>query len=260
MFRFFRRPAPTEPEAPEGRIRFEGEPPNPDQPLFIVGDIHGQIRALDALLDRAAREFPTSRLVFVGDFIDRGESSADVLSRLYDLSLENAEGVFILGNHEEMFLAFLDAPEEAGNRWLKYGGLQTMASFGSFHLRENSTTEMLVEARDKLRSVMPNGLENWLRSRPRHWQSGNVGIVHAGADPQRPLNEQRVNSLTWGHKDFGRLARQDGLWIVHGHTIVEMPREKNGVISIDTGAYATGKLTAAHIDNGQLSFVQASGC
>lgn len=237
-------------------ISFAGKPVAPEEPLSVIGDIHGQINCLDSLLSKIDQNFPASRLVFVGDYIDRGDHSAEVLTRLFELSKSKSETVFLMGNHEEMMLSFLDNPARSGNHWLRFGGLQTMASFGAFRLSEHNTAEALIEARDQLSILLPEGLENWLSGLPRLWQSGNVAVVHAGADPARSLEDQDHKTLTWGHADFGKLPRKDGVWIAHGHTIVDIPKEQNGVISLDTGAYATGRLTAAHITAGNVEFVQ----
>ncbi|MFT6651378.1 MAG: serine/threonine protein phosphatase 1 [Celeribacter sp.] len=236
--------------------RFDGGAPTPQDPLCVIGDIHGQIDCLDSLLAQITQNFDSSRLVFVGDYIDRGDHSAQVLSRLFELSKSKPETIFLMGNHEEMMLSFLKDPVRSGNRWMRYGGLQTMASFGAFRLVERNTPEALIAARDGLQKALPTGLENWLSGLPRLWQSGNVAVVHAGADPEKPIDGQDPKTLTWGHTHFGKQARTDGVWVVHGHTIVDMPQETNGVISIDTGAYATGRLTGAHILSGTVEFVQ----
>jgi serine/threonine protein phosphatase 1 len=252
---FRRRQTQIEQPAPR---RFEGGRPAPDEALAVVGDIHGQLSCLEKLIAKLGTQAPDACWVFVGDFIDRGDHSAQVLARLRALEAERPDTICILGNHEEMMLSFLRDPEEAGNRWMRHGGLQTMASFGHFKLGVQNAPEALRIARDQLLEVMPEGLEDWLASRPRWFQSGNVVVVHAGADPDRPMEEQKDQALTWGHPAFGKQAREDGLWVVHGHTIVNLPQEKNGVISVDTGAYATGKLTAVVIANGNAEFVQAT--
>ncbi len=83
-------------------------------------------------------------------------------------------------------------------------------------------------------------------------------VVHAALDPLLPVDHQPSGTLIWGHADFGKLPRQDGQWVVHGHTIVDAPRILDGVISVDTGAYATGRLTMARITpDGQVSFSTA---
>ncbi|WP_417275700.1 metallophosphoesterase family protein [Celeribacter halophilus] len=257
MFKGLFRRRSTPIEQPVLR-RFEGGRPAPEGALVVVGDIHGQITCLEKLIAKLETQASDARWVFVGDYIDRGDHSAQVLTRLRALEAERPDTICILGNHEEMMVSFLRNPEEAGNRWMRHGGLQTMASFGHFKLGVQNAPEALRLARDQLLKVMPEGVEGWLASRPRWFQSGNVVVVHAGADPDRPMEEQRDLALTWGHPAFGKQAREDGLWVVHGHTVVTLPQEKNGVISVDTGAYATGKLTAVVIANGNAEFVQAS--
>jgi len=239
--------------------RFDGLPPRPEESLVVVGDIHGQLKCLDAMIDMLMEKAPSARWVFVGDFVDRGEQSAEVLERLRGLEVARPNTVFIMGNHEEMMLSFLQDPEGAGNRWMRHGGLQTMASYGAFRLSEHNAPEALRQARDQLLELLPEGLEAWLNERPGLFQSGNVAVVHAGADPAKPITDQKTQSLRWGHVRFGQVPRQDGLWVVHGHTIVDMPKERNGVISIDTGAYATGRLTAVHITESTTEFLQTRG-
>jgi serine/threonine protein phosphatase 1 len=240
-------------ERPE---RFVGARPNPDERLAVIGDIHGDLDCLMALIEALKLQAPQARWVFVGDYIDRGDQSLDVLKALREIAKERPETVFLKGNHETMLLDFLSSPETAGNRWMQHGGLQTIANFGGRGLREKNAPEALLNARDQLLAQAPAEILEWIEACPRYWQSGNVAAVHAGADPCTPMAEQYGRSLTWGHRDFGTRARADGLWIVHGHTIVEAPRAHNGIISVDTGAYATGRLTAAVIGDGQVSFVQ----
>lgn len=220
----------------------------PDQPLAIIGDIHGCAGLLDGLLARVAIENPGAKPVFVGDMIDRGPDSQGVLARIR--ALDGA--VVILGNHEEMMLRFLDEPEDAGPAWLRHGGIQTLESFGITDPAADADT------RDALRRAFPPGLEAWLRALPCVWRSGNVMVVHAGADPRRPIADQNPRDLLWGHPGFGRFPRRDGLWVAHGHTIVPKPRQRNGVISVDTGAWQGGGLSAALISAQGVRFLTVS--
>jgi serine/threonine protein phosphatase 1 len=95
---------------------------------------------------------------------------------------------------------------------------------------------------------------DWLKSRPASWQTGNVAVVHAGADPTVPIYDQSVKTLYWGHSDFTKKRRRDGVWVVHGHTIVDAPEILRERIAIDTGAYATGRLSAVHVDQANARF------
>lgn len=218
----------------------------PERPFIAVGDIHGRVDLLEQFLDLA----PAHPVVCVGDYVDRGDHSAEVLRRLF----ERSDITCLSGNHEEMMLKFVENPEQAGPRWLRYGGLQTLASFGIAGVTDSSSGKALTDARDALRGAMGDALIGWMQGLATHWQSGNVAVVHAGADPARTIKEQKTQALHWGHPDFARRERKDGIWIVHGHTIVDEPVAENGRIAIDTGAYATGTLTAALIEPGHVSF------
>lgn len=235
--------------------RFAGEPPSPAQPLAVIGDVHGRIDCLNALLDQLQAEAADCRWVFVGDYVDRGDHSAEVLDRLWEVRRYLPETVFLLGNHEEMMIDFLEDPVQTGNLWLYYGGLSTMISVGFRGLKGKNDADSLIWARDHLRAHLGPEREAWLRTLPRAFESGNVAVVHAAANPARPIGEQAAE-LTWGHEDFPRKARRDGLWIVHGHSIVEQARQKNGVISIDTGAYSSNRLTAAVLRDGAVTFLE----
>ncbi len=232
-------------------------PVAPDESFFVIGDLHGCDSLLTRLLDKIdqADKDGQARLVFVGDYVDRGEESAAVLRRLF--ALQDTSAVCLAGNHEDMMLKFIDHPVERGARWIKFGGLQTLASFGVSGVSTGSSGEALEYARDQLIEAMGDDLIDWLRALPTFWQSGNVAVVHAAADPSVPIDQQEERVLKWGHKDFRDKPRQDGIWTVHGHTIVDNPIIENGRVAIDTGAYATGRLTAASISHDGIDFLQA---
>ena len=227
----------------------------PDAPFFVIGDIHGALKPFHELLHviEQVEERPT--VVCVGDYIDRGDQSGQILSLLKRLTDEFPELFHCLrGNHEQMCLDFLDRPDEAGARWLRHGGLQTLASYG-IGRRSDDT---MAGRRDKLAEAMGPELIAWLRDLPLQWQSGNVAVVHAAADPALPIDRQQPRTLMWGHSDFANRVRQDGIWVVHGHTIVKEPHAENGRIAIDTGAYATGTLSGAYIAANDLVFIDQS--
>ena len=106
-----------------------------------------------------------------------------------------------------------------------------------------------------LAQAMGDDLIAWMHALPSFWISGNVAVTHAGADPFRPVNDQPTRNLLWGHPEFEKTPRADGMWVIHGHIIVDQPRIEAGRVAIDTGAYATGRLTAAHISRGGVSFL-----
>lgn len=233
-------------------------PPQPLQPVAVVGDIHGCSDLLANLLDQLENR-SCEVIVTVGDYVDRGEDSAAVLSMLMAKSTATPERfVCLMGNHEKMMLDFLDRPEERGRRWLRNGGLQTLASFGIGGVTETAAEDLLRQTSETLRNALPEGMEDWIRGLPDRWSSGSLWVVHAAADPALPVNAQDKRTLLWGHGAFLTTPRRDGLWVAHGHTIVDMPEMRRSRISVDTGAYHSGRLTAAIIGpSGEVDFVQA---
>lgn len=230
--------------------RFWKEPPiAPAAAFYAVGDIHGCFDLFQALLSKLEPEIP---VICVGDYIDRGPHSAQVLRFL----CAHPEIICLMGNHEMMLLRFLDDPSR-GAPWLRYGGVETLESFD---IAVPPQPEDHAEAlRDQLAQAMGDDLITWIRARPAFWQSGNMVVTHAGADPRGPIETQDPKHLIWGHPDFPRLRRRDGLWIVHGHVIESAPVQQRGHINIDTGAFATGRLTAALITAQGVTFMEQQG-
>lgn len=229
-------------------------PPIPDGALAVIGDVHGRadllVPLVQALADRAPAD---ARLVLVGDYVDRGEHSADVLALLPRLQRGwRGEVVCLRGNHEQMMLDFLDDPVDSGRFWLRNGGLATLASY---RIAPGSQGDAdLRTARDQLRARLPAGTEDWLRALPLSLRSGNVLVAHAGADPAAPPDAQDDTTLLWGHPAFEQTVRSDGVWVAHGHTIRPVASADAGRIGVDTGAYATGRLSAALIAEGSCRF------
>jgi serine/threonine protein phosphatase 1 len=230
---------------PPSRIR-------PEAPFWALGDIHG----CSDLLNQLLRQMNNDPVIFVGDLVDRGPNSREVLRRVFDLCSGNAEKfVSLMGNHEKLLLDFLNDPERVGPSWVRIGGLQTLASFG-IPLSGTAPSETACrDARDALMEQLGEPMTDWLAALPFAWSSGNIHVVHAGADPSIPMAEQDPRHLTWGHRDFERVDRTDGQWVVHGHVIVPKPTKAHGRIAIDTGAYATGVLTAAHVSMDAVEFL-----
>lgn len=249
---FGSRPAPPPAEMPYD------SPLTPDAPFVAIGDLHGRVDLLDRLLERLAREDADCPWVFLGDYVDRGPDSAGVLARLRALQAEQPERVIcIKGNHEKMVIDFLDDPAGRGMRFLQFGGIETLKSFGVDPRTRNITQEDTLDLCDAFRQALPEGLVDWLTDLPLSWSSGNVHCVHAAMDPERGLEGQESRTLMWGHPQFLTQTRDDGVWVVHGHTIMKAPQYSGGRISIDTGAYQTGRLTAARIGPDRCEFVTA---
>ena len=230
----------------------------PERPFYAIGDIHGchdQLLALLSKLDASATGDEVR--VFLGDVVDRGPKSARVLETLFELQTDQDQNVVVLmGNHERMLLDFIDDPSGRGARWLIHGGVETMQSFGVSGVKSGLDAEDALDLADRFEAALPDGMQAWLRKLPLTWKSGNIYCVHASMNPAKPTMEQSENAILWGHPDFLRVPRADGVSVVHGHNIVPKPMICDGRISVDTGAYQGGKLTAARISRGVCEFIQ----
>lgn len=255
MSRLLNRVSGTQAEVPP---EFDA-PLAPAERLAIIGDVHGCYpQVLEMLGQLGAVDPSPGRLIFTGDLIDRGEDSAKVITLLHSIQETLGTHMVVLrGNHEEMMLQFLDAPQEA-SRWLRFGGLQTLASYGIGGVTERSGPEDTARVRDALAKALGPERLAWLRGLPGQFTSGNVSVVHAGADPALPIDEQSADVLAWGHPDFYSVPRRDGQWVVHGHKVVEAVEPRAGRIGVDTGAYATGILSGVLIDPGQMTPLSVS--
>jgi serine/threonine protein phosphatase 1 len=171
--------------------------------LYAIGDIHGSLEKLSSLVgccERDARGAST-RFVFVGDYIDRGPDSRGVIEFLIALQARYPGDVItLMGNHEAMALAAIDDNVRAG-AWLRDGGEATLRSFGissGYQLPEQHVA--------------------WLRSLRMTYDDGKRLFVHAGVNPEKPLDAQDDDDLLWIRQPFLSDARNYGRLIVHGHT------------------------------------------
>lgn len=213
-----------------------------DEAVCLVGDIHGRADLLTRLLSLRQQHFPQTRLIVLGDMIDRGDDSAEVLRLLQ----AEPEAVCLMGNHEDMLLSTLEDPVRHGRSWLSHGGMATLMSYGLRSLPR--TAPELVDMADALRAAMGSETRRWLQSLPVIWRSGSLVAAHAGLDPALPPEAQETEALLWGHPAFGSVPRHDGLWVAHGHIVVDQAFARHGRLALDTGAYATGRLSYAIID------------
>jgi serine/threonine protein phosphatase 1 len=233
----------------------------PGRVIYAVGDIHGRSDLLKKILAKIRNDIEvhssaSPMIVFLGDYVDRGDDSAEVLSIIERMWLDRSgcEHVFIKGNHEAAMLDFLDSPETNGG-WLRFGGLQTLHSFGLRGINEHSGSAALNEAAHQLRQKLASQ-EMLLRAGLRlSVRVGNIFFCHAAVDVTRRLDDQPEAVLLWGKPGFTTGRAINDAWVVHGHTITAEPDIGHNRIGIDTGAYYSGRLTAARISDGNLRFL-----
>jgi serine/threonine protein phosphatase 1 len=239
--------------------------PRPDHLTYVVGDVHGRADLLELMLELIDAHIGGTggadpRLVFVGDYIDHGPESAEVLARLQELTAEFPGNVTcLMGNHERMLLDFLLDPSARGPRWMREGGAATLASYGldPDGLDQSALPEAWSDAAAQLAELLGDASCGWITERPLSWQSGNLWVVHAGADPLRPMTDQSPRVLLWGHPEFESAPRTDATWVAHGHVVQSAPSLSMGRIGLDTGAWSTGRLTSIAIKpDGGHAFLQ----
>ena len=233
------RPANDLPRGPQG------------QRAYVVGDIHGRLDLLDRLLDEIHRDIASrppakTLLVSLGDLIDRGPRSSDVVERLRTYRHDGVRTVFLLGNHEEVLLRVLAGETEVIPSWLRFGGVQCLNSYGIDPRLYPATGDPALLA--AIRKAVPASHAEFLKSFVDTCRFGDYLFVHAGVRPGVPLDRQSQSDLRWIREPFLLDDSDHGYVVVHGHTITRGVDERANRIGIDTGAYRTGKLTALAIE------------
>ena len=222
-----------------------------DYRAYVVGDIHGRLDLLEDLLTKINAELelrPISKtlLVFVGDLIDRGPSSAQVIERLRTYRRAGVRPIFLLGNHEEILLRILDGESALIARWLWFGGSECLQSYGLDPVELDGLGEE--DALVIIRGAIPREHVEFLESFVDSYRFGDYLFVHAGIRPGIELEQQSQFDLRWIREPFLLDDSDHGFVVVHGHTISNKVEERPNRIGIDTGAYRTGVLTALAID------------
>jgi serine/threonine protein phosphatase 1 len=217
--------------------------------IYAIGDIHGRLDLLTDLLARVAADAERHpgdqrrQLIFLGDYIDRGTESRGVVDALLDLSWPGFAPTFLMGNHEEAMLEFLDEQTD-GAGWLTYGGLETLISYGVAIRRLPTDAVSAAEMREALRAAVPPGHIDFMRRCALSHVEGDYVFVHAGVRPGRALEQQNRQDLLWIREEFLRAPTAlPGKVVVHGHTICDLPQDLGHRIDIDTGAFVSGRLT-----------------
>lgn len=250
---FFSRNDAHPPRFAEGRVG------------YAVGDIHGRADLLAGMLelleDRAASDARANGppiVVFLGDYVDRGPDSAVVVEMLLSGRPEGFERRFLMGNHEAAMLAFLQDP--MGHRdWIGYGGLETMQDYGVEQPPSaGATDDELRAVAEVFRKEIPSTHMRFYEELEIGMTIGDYAFVHAGVDPDRPLTDQSPKDLMWIRDRFLEDKRRLEKIIVHGHTPVEVPYVDHRRICVDTGAYVSGRLTAARFEGQEVRFETVS--
>jgi len=213
--------------------------------VYAVGDIHGRADLLEQVFarideDNARHPGMQEIEVFIGDYVDRGPDSAAVINHLVERSTYR-KTVFLRGNHEALMLAFLQNPSALAE-WEPVGGIATLISYGLQGVLK-ADQEQQIELCASFNRVLPPSHRNFLQDLRPSYVCGDYFFVHAGVRPGLPLSQQEDQDMLWIRSDFLEHAGPFGKIVVHGHTPVMQPQILGNRINIDTGAFATGKLT-----------------
>jgi serine/threonine protein phosphatase 1 len=246
----FARPKRAAPVMPEGVI------------VFAVGDVHGRADLLELLLQyitHQARSVEGRRVLLVGlgDYIDRGPKSRQVVDQLLALrAAKNLEIHYLRGNHERIFLDFLIDPAGNGPSWRQFGGREALASYGVLAPEANDDEAAWLAARDGLQAALPPAHLAFFENLETSFELGDYFFAHAGAKPGVPLAAQLEEDLLWIRGPFLTDRRPFEKVIVHGHSPGAEVHIDDRRIGLDTGAYATGVLSAVRLEGGDRQLIQ----
>lgn len=230
--------------------------PSENKRIYVIGDIHGRLDLLDRLIDkidRDAKKLGSNCLtVTLGDYIDRGPDSRGVLERLMHNPFPGPY-IALKGNHEALLQAFLANPA-IGVQWRQLGGLETLHSFG-VPVAAMMKGKKYEEAAERLRAALSPAHTEFLASLRTSLTVGRYFLCHAGIRPGVSLDQQREEDLLWIRNEFLESAMDFGKIVVHGHSPKVEPEICPNRINIDTGAFATGRLTCVVLEGDSQRFI-----
>jgi serine/threonine protein phosphatase 1 len=231
-----------------------------DTRIYCIGDIHGRhdllIQLLSLIRQDSAGFSGRVIMIYLGDFIDRGPQSREVIEELMRNAQPNIEYVYLRGNHEQTMLDFLHN-DTVGLAWLTYGGQATLASYNAVGDKEMpSQREDFIAIQRQLLKKLPHAHYQFLKNTSFSYSIGSYFFVHAGIDPDCPLSRQKPDDLLWIRGEFTGSTKSFEKIIVHGHTITDEPELLPNRIGIDTGAYASGILTCLVLQADQQRLIQ----
>jgi serine/threonine protein phosphatase 1 len=222
--------------------------------IYAIGDVHGCAALLEKLLGLIAEDSAgaAARLIFLGDYVDRGPDSKRVIDILSSLRDERPSTVFLMGNHERAMLDFL-ADGQMGAEWLHWGGDKTAESYG---VADIWTLEPEETSR-ALRAAAPAAHLAFLEGLPACATFGDYIFVHAGLKPGRALADQTEEDMLWIRSEFHNAApeHRPEKVVVHGHHPVKKPLDAGWRIDVDTGAVWTDRLTAVVLEGATRRFI-----
>jgi serine/threonine protein phosphatase 1 len=247
LFSRLRRPA-RRPGVPHG------------QRLYAIGDIHGRADLLERLHERiradGERAPPNVEriAIYLGDYVDRGMNSRDVIASLLVSPLAGFRSIHLKGNHEDCLLRFLD-DAAVGPGWFAIGGDATAASYGVSIPKGIDSDRLFDHVQAELRARIPPEHIAFFERLDLMHEAGDYLFVHAGIRPGIPIAAQEPYDLLWIRDEFLHARDTGGRVVVHGHSLSTQPEIHRHRIGIDTGAYATNVLTCLVLEGTERRFI-----
>lgn len=228
--------------------------------MYAIGDIHGRLDCLQAIQAKIRQHMfqnPAKdvSVVYLGDYIDRGPSSCEVVDWLIENPLTD-NMTYLMGNHEYVLRAFLEKrfPYSA---WLRWGGEATIASYNVSPCPADADEWEIDALRTQLHEKIPEKHKLFFYQLKHLHEAGDYVFVHAGLRPEVSIQNQQPEDMLMIREEFFSEPVTVDKTIIHGHTIFKTPYIRDGSIGIDTGAYATGILTAIILENNTYEFLRS---
>lgn len=227
--------------------------------IYCIGDIHGRLDLLQEVHAKINAHkvgySGTCCVVYLGDYIDRGPHSKQVVDYLIDSPLSESQSVFLLGNHEQSILQFMYGSDLGfAHEWFRFGGIATLQSY-EVGIKGIPTNKDIDAIRNELNAKCPLRHKQFFHTLELSFEIGPYYFVHAGVKPKVTLNKQSSEDLLWIREEFLDSTRNHGKIIVHGHTVTEKPEILANRIGLDTGAYASNNLTCAVFESDRITFL-----
>ena len=225
--------------------------------IYAIGDVHGCYHELCLLLEFIEldqKTFPAARhrIVFLGDYVDRGPNNRRVIEKLIELQLSEMDVEFLLGNHDERILTFINNPDLVWDDVMKWGGARTLEDYGVVPRAGESEASV----HQRFSDALPREHVSFLANLKPCTHSGDYFFCHAGIRPGKSIHNQAVHDLIWIRYDFLLHEAPFEKVVVHGHTPADEVEVKSNRINVDTRCYQSGVLTAVVLEGTQVRFLR----